>query len=65
MPLKLYAHPFSSYCQKVLTALYENGTAFEYRKLEDAESMAELAELWPCGVSRCSSTAIGPCSRRA
>ena len=47
MPLKLYAHPFSSYCQKVLTALYENGTVFEYRKLEDAESMAELAELWP------------------
>ena len=47
MPLKLYAHPFSSYCQKVLTALYENGTEFEYRKLEDAESMAELAELWP------------------
>jgi hypothetical protein len=25
MTLKLYAHPFSSYCQKVLTALYENG----------------------------------------
>ena len=47
MPLKLYAHPFSSYCQKVLIALYENGTPFEYRMLEDAESMAELAELWP------------------
>jgi len=47
MPLKLYAHPFSSYCQKVLTALYENATPFEYRKLEDAEAMAELAALWP------------------
>ncbi len=47
MPLTLYAHPFSSYCQKVLTALYENGTAFAYRKLEDAESMAELEKLWP------------------
>ena len=25
MSMKLYAHPFSSYCQKVLIALYENG----------------------------------------
>ena len=25
----LYAHPFSSYCQKVLIALYENETPFE------------------------------------
>ncbi len=47
MALKLYAHPFSSYCQKVLTALYENGTPFEYRKLEDPAAMAELAQLWP------------------
>jgi glutathione S-transferase len=47
MALKLYAHPFSSYCQKVLTALYENGTPFEYCKLETAEAMAELAALWP------------------
>ena len=31
----LYAHPFSSYCQKALTALYENGTDFEYRKREN------------------------------
>ena len=27
MSLKLYAHPFSSYCQKVLIALYENDIA--------------------------------------
>ena len=40
--LKLYAHAFSSYCQKVLIALYENGTPFEYRNLEDAGVMAEL-----------------------
>lgn len=26
MSLMLYAHPFSSYCQKVLIALYENDT---------------------------------------
>ncbi len=43
----LYAHPFSSYCQKVLVALYENGTPFEYRKLDEGEHMAELASLWP------------------
>jgi glutathione S-transferase len=47
MPLVLYAHPFSSYCQKVLTALYENGTRFEYRKIEDANAWTELAKRWP------------------
>ena len=30
MSLTLYAHPLSSYCQKVLVALYENGTAFDF-----------------------------------
>ena len=43
----LYAHPFSSYCQKVLIALYENGTRFQYRHLEDEGAMAELEMLWP------------------
>ncbi|HEY0659897.1 MAG TPA: glutathione S-transferase family protein [Lysobacter sp.] len=47
MPLKLYAHPFSSYCQKVLIALYENGTPFEFRLLEGAEAVRELEALWP------------------
>ncbi|NML30959.1 glutathione S-transferase family protein [Paraburkholderia antibiotica] len=49
MPLQLYAHPFSSYCQKALTALYENGTPFEMRKLayDDPQIMAEFAALWP------------------
>jgi glutathione S-transferase len=42
----LYAHPFSSYCQKVLVALYENGTAFEYRHLEEDGHMDQLAALW-------------------
>lgn len=45
--LKLYAHPFSSYSQKALVALYENATPFEYRVLGDAEAMGELAALWP------------------
>jgi glutathione S-transferase len=44
---RLYAHPFSSYCQKVLVALYENGTAFDYRNLEDTQANAELTALWP------------------
>lgn len=47
MKPKLYAHPFSSYCQKVLVALYENDTPFEFRMLGDEASMAELAALWP------------------
>jgi glutathione S-transferase len=47
MPLKLYAHPFSSYCQKVLIALYENATPFELRMLGDPQAGAELAALWP------------------
>ena len=47
MTLTLYAHPFSAYCQKVLIALYENGTPFEYRTLGDEQADAELAALWP------------------
>jgi glutathione S-transferase len=47
--MKLYAHPFSSYCQKVLIALYENDTPFELRMLagEDERATAEHAALWP------------------
>lgn len=47
--MKLYAHPFSSYCQKVTTALYENATPFELRMLApgDAEVSAEHEALWP------------------
>ena len=47
MPLTLYAHPFSSYCQKVLVALYENELPFEYQTLEDPAAMAELKTRWP------------------
>jgi glutathione S-transferase len=47
MTLALYAHPFSSYSQKVLVALYANNTAFEYRNLEDPAHQQALAELWP------------------
>jgi len=49
MKPSLFAHPFASYCQKVLIALYENGTDFTYRKFgpEDPAAMTELAALWP------------------
>jgi glutathione S-transferase len=47
--LRLYAHPFSSYCQKVLIAFYENDRVFEYRTLtpEHPEALSELEALWP------------------
>ncbi len=46
--MKLYAHPFSAYCQKVLIALYENHTPFELRMLAgDEQIAAEHAALWP------------------
>jgi glutathione S-transferase len=45
--MKLYAHPFSSYSQKALIALYENATPFEHRNLEDPGANAELESLWP------------------
>jgi glutathione S-transferase len=49
MTMKLYAHPFSSYCQKVLIALYENDIPFEFRMLapDDERMAAELEALWP------------------
>jgi glutathione S-transferase len=51
MMLQLFAHPFSSYCQKVLIALYENDTPFDFRMLgpDQPENQAELRRLWPIG----------------
>jgi glutathione S-transferase len=51
MTLALYAHPLSSYCWKVLAALYENGTPFEYRMLdpEHPQNFGEMLALWPPG----------------
>jgi len=51
MTLALYAHPFSSYSQKVLIALYENATAFEMKPLgpETPENFEALTRLWPLG----------------
>lgn len=47
MSLELFAHPFSSYCQKALIAFYENGIPFTYRMMEDDGVAPELASLWP------------------
>lgn len=47
MTIELFAHPFSSYCQKALTAFYENDVPFEYRMMEDPGVGEEFAALWP------------------
>lgn len=49
MSLELYAHPFSSYCWKVLIALWENEVPFDYRSLAEPENMAALDRLCPTG----------------
>jgi glutathione S-transferase len=49
MALQLYFHPFSSYCQKALVALYEYAIPFEPQLLEGPDSPASrrLSALWP------------------
>lgn len=49
MKPQLFAHPFSSYCQKVLVAIYENGISFDYRMLspEETGNIEEWQSLWP------------------
>lgn len=49
MPLALYGHPFSSYTQKVLIALYENATPFELRCVspDHPQHTAEWLRRWP------------------
>jgi glutathione S-transferase len=51
MSLKLYYHPLSSFCWKVLIALYENDTPFtpvmlDLGKVDEREM---LLKLWPIG----------------
>jgi glutathione S-transferase len=47
--LKLYYHPFASFCQKALIALYEKDLAFEpvLIDLGDPEHRARLQSVWP------------------
>jgi glutathione S-transferase len=51
MSLKLYFHPLSSFCQKVLIALYENDTPFEPHMVDlgDEASRAAFLKVWPIG----------------
>lgn len=49
MPLALYGHVFSSYTQKVLIALYENSTPFEFRSIgpDTPQHAEEWLRRWP------------------
>ena len=49
MSLVLYGHPFSSYTQKVLIALYENATPFAFRCIgpDTPQHAAEWLRRWP------------------
>ena len=51
MALELYYHPLASFCQKVLIALYEAGTAFAACRVDlgDPGDRARLHTLWPVG----------------
>jgi glutathione S-transferase len=49
MGLTLHYHPLSSFCWKVLIALYENGTPFDARLVDlgDPAARAAFKALWP------------------
>jgi len=51
MALTLHFHPLSSFCHKVLIALYENGTPFTPKlvNLQDEGERAAFRALWPVG----------------
>ena len=48
MTLKLYYHPLSSYCHKVLIPLYENNTPFQpvLVDLGNEASRAAFLKIW-------------------
>lgn len=49
MTLNLYFHPLSSFCQKVLTALYEKELTFEKTIVDffDPVASASFSSIWP------------------
>jgi glutathione S-transferase len=51
MTLTLYFHPLSSFCMKVLIALYENDTPFKPQIVDfsNAAQAAEFRSMWPVG----------------
>ena len=51
MSLTLYYHPLSSFCMKVLIALYENDTPFTPHMVDlmDKAQHAAFVKIWPIG----------------
>jgi len=51
MTLAIYGHRFSSYTQKVLIALYENATPFDFREIgpDHPSNIADWQRRWPLG----------------
>ena len=51
MSLTLYYHPLSSFCWKVLIALYENDTPFTSQLVDlgNEHERAALLKMWPIG----------------
>ena len=51
MSLTLYYHPLSSFCQKVVTALYEGGVSFTPHLVDlmDENAAAAFKRVWPIG----------------
>ena len=49
MALKLYFHPLSSFCHKVLIALYESGTPFEPIAVDLMGDTSAFKAMWPIG----------------
>jgi glutathione S-transferase len=47
---QFFGHPFSSYTQKVLIALWADRTSFDYRMVEDPDNAAELKRHSPFGL---------------
>lgn len=47
MSLELFLHPLSSYCHKVLIALYENDIPFTVKRVDDPEVAGEYEALSP------------------
>lgn len=47
MSLELFMHPLSSYCHKVLIALYENEIPFAIKRVDDPTVDREYERLWP------------------
>lgn len=49
MSLTLYFHPLSSFCHKVLIALYESGVPFTPHTVDLFNEIGEYRKVWPLG----------------